>query len=117
MESFLLALFAAYVIQSLMAYLQMAHFKKIVRELRAKGIVGIGAKKRKLMAGNIVILVSDQSGDIVEAWTMRGVSVFARFKKIENIRGLSLHELRKQTLNEKDPALVDALNQLEAQLI
>ncbi len=119
MERILLAIFIVYVIQSLMAYLQITHFKKIVRELRTKGVIGIGAKKRKLMAGNVVILVSDPSGDIVEARIMQGISVFARFRNIEKFRGLSLYELREQTINkkQKDPALLDALNQLEAQII
>ena len=119
MEKLLLIAFLFYVLQMILTYFQVKNFRSNVDELRKKGIIGIGSKKRKLSAGTIVILVSNEFGDIIEGRMMQGFSILARFKNLKDVNGFNIDELREKILREsnKDTAMLDALKQIESQLV
>jgi glucitol operon activator protein len=119
MEKLLFFAFLLYILQAVLTYFQIRNYRSTVSKLRTKGLVGIGTKKKKLGAGNIVILVSDESGKILEGQLMRGISVLARFKQLKDIDGIKIEELKEQIVNEdeKNTAMLDALQQIENQLL
>ncbi|TCS79955.1 transcriptional regulator GutM [Pectinatus cerevisiiphilus] len=118
MEKILLLAFVLYIAQCFFVYMQMNHFKATVRKLMDKGHVGIGVKKRKLSSGNVVVLVTDDSGQIIEAKQMKGVTLLARFKNIAKWEGKNYMELKQEALKEKkkNQALLQALTSLEEKL-
>jgi glucitol operon activator protein len=119
MEKLLIIAFLFYVLQMVLTYFQVKNFRSNIAELRKKGIIGIGSKKRKLSAGNIVILVSNEFGEIIEGRMMQGFSILARFKSLKDVDGFNISELKEKVLreNSKNTAMLDALQQIENQLI
>ncbi|SFL47882.1 transcriptional regulator GutM [Pelosinus propionicus] len=119
MEKLLLIAFLFYVLQMILTYFQVKDFRSNVDELRKKGVIGIGSKKRKLSAGTIVILVSNEVGDIIEGRMMKGFSILARFKNFKEVNGCSISQLKEKIHREdsKNTAMLDALNQIESQLL
>ncbi len=119
MEKLLLVAFLFYVLQMILTYFQVKDFRSNVDELRKKGVIGIGSKKRKLSAGTIIILVSNEFGDIIEGRMMQGFSILARFKNLKDLNGFNVGELKERMLreNDKDTATLDALTQIENQLV
>lgn len=119
MEKILIVAFLFYVLQMILTYFQVKNFRSNIAELRKKGIIGIGSKKRKLSAGNIVILVSNEFGEIIEGRMMQGFSIIARFKSLKDVDGFNIGELKEKVLreNSKNTAMLDALQQIESQLV
>ena len=119
MEKLLFIALLLYILQGILTYFQMKNYRNTVSVLRMKGILGIGTKKKKLGVGSIVILVSDESGKILEGQLMRGISVWARFKQLKNINGTKIKELKEKIISEdeKNTAMLDALQQIENQLL
>ncbi|WP_196600356.1 transcriptional regulator GutM [Pectinatus frisingensis] len=118
MGKILFLAFVFYVLQCFFMYRQMNHFKTIVKDFMTKGHVGIGEKKYKLAAGNVVVLVSDDAGRILEAKQMKGRTVLARFKNIVEWQGKNVRILRREALQAKkqNKALLQALDNLEEKL-
>ncbi|MDQ0204623.1 transcriptional regulator GutM [Pectinatus haikarae] len=118
MEKVLFVAFVLYIAQCFFMYIQMNHFKATVRELMSKGHVGIGVRKRKMSSGNVVVLVSDDSGMIIEAKRMKGMTLLARFKNVARWETRDFRELRQEAESEKkkDKALLQALESLEEKL-
>lgn len=120
MEKLAFFLFGMYVLQMALTYFQIKNLKRTLSESRSKGIMGMGSKKRKLTAGNIVILVSNDAGNIIEGRMMKGFSVMARFKDIANINGRNIADLKQKVLDapgkHKDVAMLQAIEQIENQL-
>lgn len=119
MEKLLFIALLLYVLQAILTYFQIKNYRSTVSIMRKKGFIGIGTKKKKLGAGNIVILVSDEAGKILEGQLMKGVSVLARFRDLKDFNGLEIGMLREKIINEdgKNTAVLDALQQLEDQLL
>ena len=119
MEKLLFIAFSFYVLQMVLTYFQVKNYRKNIADLRKKGIIGIGSKKRKLSAGHIVILASNESGEIIEGRMMQGFSILARFKKLKDVDGFNITKLKEQVLSEnsKNTAMLDALQQIEKQLV
>lgn len=115
MGKILLIAFIFFVLQGLLTYLQINNYKKAIKRLRKKGHLGVGTKKGKISAGSIVILVSDNEGNIIDGEEMRGFTVFSRFKKMENVLGRNIEDLKKEYKeeNKSNQGIITAINSLE----
>jgi glucitol operon activator protein len=98
-------IFGLWILQGLMSYGQIVHYRKTLTQLKTKGKVFIGQEKGKLKPGSIVLLVVDGSNKIIDVQEMKGISVFDRFRKKEKYIGKSLEEL------------VEELNQLKKETV
>ncbi|CUH96445.1 hypothetical protein P22_2535 [Propionispora sp. 2/2-37] len=120
MERWMLIIFCFYVLQMVLTYFQVKNLRKTLAESRGKGIVGMGSKKRKLSAGNVVILISNEAGHIIEGRMMQGITVLARFREIANIKGHTVTELKEKILSQsakkQDKAMLEAIEQIEKQI-
>ncbi|RCW47361.1 MULTISPECIES: transcriptional regulator GutM [unclassified Halanaerobium] len=107
----------AWILQALFTFLQISNYRKRIRELKKKGKLGIGKVSRKLSAGTIVFLVSDDSKTIIDAERMSGITVFARFKKDKELIGKSLAELEEKEFKNKakTEAVKKAVENLKSQ--
>ncbi|SHM92704.1 glucitol operon activator protein [Caldanaerovirga acetigignens] len=82
-----------WILQGVFSYFQIKNLQNKLKELKKKGRVGLGSSKGRFSPGCIVIIAVDKDGKIAEAYKMSGMSVFARFKEFEDIKGLYLNEL------------------------
>ncbi|MEX5285525.1 transcriptional regulator GutM [Selenomonas sputigena] len=118
MWKYVAILVAFYILQSFMAYRQMNHFKRTILEVKDKGIPGLGVKKSKLGPGKVVVLVSDETGKIIIARMMSGISVFARFREKKEFCGYEIEELYNRDFKSKNErqAIQQALTQIREKL-
>lgn len=78
--------------------LQIKDFNKNYVELRRHGKVAIGRKRGYMQAGTVVMFLIDDEGRIIDSRKMQGVSVFARFRKLMGLEGISLGDIHKDNL-------------------
>jgi len=68
----------------------------MIRKWLGKGILGIGQRRGLFTPGEILILVYDtRANAAITVQSMRGYSIFVRFKEKLDYSGLSLEELRR----------------------
>ncbi len=95
--------FILMIVQTFFAILQIKAYQKELKSLVGKGILGIGQKKGFLSQGEILILCYDRNKDkVITCRSMKGITVFNRFKEKKNIAGLSLDEVKKIAKDEDD---------------
>jgi|GEM_PF-1724063 len=91
-----LFLFVVLSIQMLLTWMQVRHYQRMVRSMRGSGVLGIGQRKSWLRAGEIVILSYSKREDrVVSCMSMKGFTIFAKFKELPPYTGLTLAEIRK----------------------
>ncbi len=118
MVKFVYIAFLFMILQGGLTWLQVVNYKKTVKNLKNKGIIGIGVQKGKLKAGRIIILVSNEVGDIITGKEMHGMTIFARFKELRGIQGKDIFTLRKEIAEKdgKNIALISAVDSIENSL-
>lgn len=97
---------SAYALQAVLGIHQIKHFNKVYKELRSKGRVAIGTRPGRISSGTIVLFAIDDRANIIDARKMQGISVIAKFKKIDQYIGENL-----RTISEMHP-LVEKENRL-----
>ncbi|WP_018665379.1 transcriptional regulator GutM [Heyndrickxia acidiproducens] len=98
---------SAFLIQFLFGFFQIRHFTKAYTELRKLGKVAIGRRPGKIRSGTIVLFALAQSGRILKAKKIQGVTVMARVKDLKGFEGKNI-----KTLNEADMAKCNKLLRL-----
>lgn len=123
MEKVVILAFVLLVLQGVLTYFQIKSYKNKVVELRKYGLVGVGTQKGGISAGNITILVTDKSGNIVKCQKMQGMTVFARFKEMRGLEGIHISELKEKLQSDikankegRRNAMIQAIEGLEARL-
>lgn len=101
MEKLVIIAFLLLIVQGLLTYLQVLDYRKRVSALKKMGIVAIGTQKGILSAGNITILVCNNSGRVVRGEKLEGITIFERFKMIKGIEGMTLDELKTRFPEKK----------------
>lgn len=85
----------AYVFQTILGFLQIKHFNQVYSELRRKGKVAIGRKNGRIKAGTLVMFAIKDEGEIIDARLMQGVTIFSKFRRLEQYIGHDLHYIDK----------------------
>ncbi|MDR4949573.1 transcriptional regulator GutM [Neobacillus cucumis] len=93
----IILIFGAFLVQAGLGFLQMKHFSKAYTELRRIGKVAIGKRPGKVRAGTIVMFAISNSGKILKAKKMQGVTVMAQVKDLDGFEGKHI-----QSLNDND---------------
>ena len=114
----LLFIFGLWVLQGVLSYVQITHYRKTLSRLKCKGKVLVGHEKGKFKPGSIILLVIDDNGVIIDVEEMKGISVFDRFRKKDVYIGKSIDELSKELKQQKKDtittkAIKKALEDLE----
>lgn len=109
MQLFILMIFVAgaFVVQMGLGFLQIKHFSKAYAELRGIGKVAIGKKPGKIRSGTIVMFAVTNSGKILRAKKIQGVTVMAQVKDLDGFE-----EKNIRALEEKDMAHCNKLLKL-----
>lgn len=85
----------AYVVQTILGFLQIKHFNQVYGELRRKGKVAIGRKKGRIKAGTLVLFAVKDEGEILDVRLMQGVTIFSKFRRLDQFIGQDLHYIDK----------------------
>ena len=118
----LLAIFFAYVAQSILAYFQIKRSYKVIEDVKGQHrgepvslVTGTGRTAILLIArGYFIILLVDENDVIVDYYGMDGYTVFASPKRKEQYIGMTLDEAQA-TLTKKNEkrAFANAREQLD----
>lgn len=111
MQIFIIMIFiaGAFVVQMALGFLQLKHFSKAYAELRRVGKVAIGKKPGKLRAGTIVLFAVTNSGTILKAKKMQGVTVMATFKDLDGFEGKNIKSLSEEDMGHCNKLLKSAI--------
>ena len=94
-EIFFGILFLLMIMQVIGTRLQVREYHKAIHRLHATGNVGVGARKHRFGAGNVVMIACDSNGVITGGEMMEGITIFTRFKEIPDIMGRNIYELKE----------------------
>ncbi len=84
---------------------QMRHYRKVLGAVTGRwndGYVGTGAARGRFGRGVIAIVVTDQQRQVREAFVMQGRTVFAKFRRLPELTGRSLDEIRQGLAARRD---------------
>lgn len=92
-------LFLALSLQAFITILQVKNYRQSLKDLSGKGIVGVGHTKGFIRPGEIILLKYDRKLDkVINCRVMKGRTVLARFKSVDDYNDMSLEEIRKVAL-------------------
>jgi glucitol operon activator protein len=86
----LLLLALMWTLQVIASWVQLRHYRSIVRRTATEwnsGFLGASSFKARLGRGAIAIVVIDDEARVRQVLSMSGLSVFARFKALDDLRG------------------------------
>jgi glucitol operon activator protein len=95
----ILALALMWALQIVGTYFQMRHYREVLGGITREetgGYVGVGNAKARLGKGVILILVVGENDVVKRALSMRGMTIFARFKEAPKFVRMHLDELRNE---------------------
>ncbi|MEH7416316.1 transcriptional regulator GutM [Neobacillus drentensis] len=100
MQIFIIMIFmaGAFIFQMVLGYLQIKHFSKAYAELRRIGKVAIGKKPGKFRSGTIVMFAVTNSGKILKAKRIQGVTVMAKVKDMPGFEDKNIRTLEEKNL-------------------
>ena len=97
----LLAIGLLWGVQAIGTALQMRHYRAVLSSVTTRwtdGFVGTGAAPARFNRGVIAILVADRDLCVREAFVMQGRTVFAKFRRLPDLAGHTLDEMRRGDL-------------------
>jgi DNA-binding transcriptional regulator of glucitol operon len=102
MQIFIIMIFmaGAFIFQMVLGYLQIKHFSKAYAELRRIGKVAIGKKPGKIRSGTIVMFAVTNSGKILKAKKIQGVTVMAKVKDLHGFEDKNIRTLEEKELTQ-----------------
>jgi glucitol operon activator protein len=99
----------AFLIQMGLGFLQIQHFSKAYAELRRIGKVAIGKKPGKIRSGTIVLFAVSNSGKILKAKKMQGVTVLATVNDLPGFEGKNIKTLKEEDMAHCNKLLKSAI--------
>lgn len=126
MEKLALLAFLLIIVQGVLSFFQVKNYKNRVAALRCQGVQGFGIYK-SAGYGSMIILVSDKAGQVIACEEMKGMTVFSRFRKRNDLDGQNIYDLKKELLKhekqsdpkkkkQKKSSLFQAVESIEKQL-
>lgn len=109
-------IFIMWMLQGVLAYFQIKHFRKVLNKMKKQGRILIGQQKGKLSAGSILILAIDEDENVINAQEMKGITVFDKFRVKDEFINKSIDELKRELPNMKNKKLSLTLKKAIEQL-
>ncbi|HBO39254.1 MAG TPA: hypothetical protein DD638_11395 [Pasteurellaceae bacterium] len=79
-------------LQALGAFIQVKHFRKVMKQMHQGNNLAVGGKK-KIFNSEYIIMTCNNSGIILDVRKMAGMTIFARFKQQSEIIGKNINEM------------------------
>ena len=86
-------LVSAFLLQGFLGLRQIKNFSKTFHQLRVLAPVAIGKNPKKLRSGTLILLAIKDDGTILEAQMMKGVTIFAKFRELHQLRQKNIAEI------------------------
>jgi glucitol operon activator protein len=99
---------AAWALQIILGFFQIRAFNRHLSEVAKFGSLKIGKTQSRWKARTVVLFAVDDDNQIRDARVMRGLSVFARPKKLDQLIGLTA-PLTQTTIKSLDKSLQEAV--------
>lgn len=113
---YILIFILVYVVSTMLSmYQNKNYFKALTRVKKESALVSTGVKKNYFRKGSIAIIGSNDDGIITYGELLKGRTVFADFKVMEEIKGLTLKEA-KEIFNTEE-SILQSINFLEGEII
>lgn len=96
-------------IQIVLGYLQIRSFNRMLQSMTHQGKVKIGRTQSRWKPRTVLVLVEDEDQHVVDAQVMKGISVFARPKTLDQLIGQSL-PIPESLIFQLDSNVQEALN-------
>lgn len=117
----LLLLAVVWALQSLGVWMQMRHYSDVFKGITEKykdGYVGAGNCRGRFGKGTIALVVVTPDLLVQRLLTMTGRSVFAKFRRHENLEGMTLDQLRSNpaVLGEGEAGVAEAVKKAVEQI-
>lgn len=116
----LLLLLLFWTLQIAGSWIQWRHYRSAMNDATGRwtdGFLGVGQSKSRLAAGAVALLSVGPDMRVRQLHTMRGLTVFARFKPSAGAQGLTLAQLAMQHApGAKDTAVDKAIRQAIGQV-
>lgn len=104
----------AWLVQSILGFLQIKHFNRKYAQLRSLGRVAIGKRTGKFRAGTVVMFAIDKNNKVLKAAKMQGVTVFSRVRDLKGFEGIYFPKMKDEAYQHLDQltrlAIMDALS-------
>ena len=78
---------ALLIMQSVFGFFQIKNYQATLKKLHKQGNVGIGQRKGAFFSSHIVMIVCDNTTNIVTLEVLDGISLLAKFTKKESLLG------------------------------
>lgn len=93
---FILLFVCLWLLQAWLTYKQMKHYQQTIKIMskHSEGYLGVGVEKKKIGIGTVIVIVTDIEGIVRDCKVMRGVTVFASFKKCKRFIGVDVFSLQ-----------------------
>jgi len=94
--TFIFIFASIWALQFLLTHFQVKHYQSEIKKLskRDSGFLGTGYYKKRFGNGAIIVLVCDENARITDAKVMKGLTVFARFRNMQQLTGMKLEDSR-----------------------
>lgn len=106
---FLIALGAAWVLQSFLSFKQTQSFTKVFVAMRRRSRVAMGRFKGGIVQGAIVLFGIDDDGVIQEGRKLNGTTVLARFRPFDLFDGENLADIEPERAARHGKQVVAAI--------
>lgn len=100
---------AAWGLQIVFGFFQVRAFNRHLQEVAKHGTLKIGRTQSRWKARTVVLFALDEDNRINDARVMRGLSVFARPKKLQQLIGQTA-PLNTSTIESFDKSLQEAIS-------
>jgi len=108
----LLLLALMWALQIVASWRQLRHYRSVVQRTAQEwdsGFLGTSSFKAKLGQGAIAIVVIDNDARVRKVLSMSGLSVFARFKSLDDLRGGAADFVQRVAVSPLPPSTKQAL--------
>lgn len=97
---------------------QVKHYRQTVHQMSAyeSGFLGVGVEKKRFGKGTVMIIVSNNVGEIIDCKVMSGVTVFSKFDKCKRFIGLPISEVPETIQEDYANAFQMAIEKIREQM-
>lgn len=109
MGKIMILILGAFFLQIVLTIVQIKSYQKNLSQMMQKGKIIIGRQRGMLSSGCVIIIRIDDEFNVIESRYMKGVTVFNRFKKYDEINKKNIFEFKSWIDEIKNKKIKNAI--------
>ncbi len=109
MGKIMILILGAFSLQIAFTIMQIKSYQKNLSQMMQKGKIIIGRQRGMLSSGCVIIIRIDDEFNVIESRCMKGVTVFNRFKKYDEINKKNIFEFKSWIDEIKNKKIKNAI--------